>query len=105
MASTFKYVKILWNLYIDNSDRDKKLVMSMRVNEIVIPENIFLILKHEPYFQTYTMQNDIPHHREVLNLLNQLLTLRVNYCMLDSDQVFIGFLLKQLELIEQHEIP
>ncbi|KOB73673.1 putative Huntington disease protein, partial [Operophtera brumata] len=36
---------------------------------------------------TYTMQNDIPHHRQVLSLLNQLLTLRVNYCMLDSDQL------------------
>ncbi|XP_052752772.1 huntingtin [Galleria mellonella] len=53
----------------------------------------------------YTMQNDIPLQCKVLCLLNQLLTLRVNYCMLDSDQVFIGFLMKQLDLVEQHEIP
>ncbi|CAB3223028.1 unnamed protein product [Arctia plantaginis] len=55
--------------------------------------------------KSYTMQNDIPLQCEVLCLLNQLLTLRVNYCMLDSDQIFIGFLLKQLDLVEQHEIP
>ncbi|XP_063896125.1 huntingtin [Helicoverpa armigera] len=55
--------------------------------------------------KSYTMQNDIPLQCQVLNLLNQLLTLRVNYCMLDSDQIFIGFLMKQLDLVEQHEIP
>ncbi|GBP28818.1 Huntingtin [Eumeta japonica] len=55
--------------------------------------------------KSYTMQNDIPLQCKVLSLLNQLLTLRVNYCMLDSEQIFIGFLLKQLELVEQHEIP
>ncbi|XP_059050530.1 huntingtin [Achroia grisella] len=55
--------------------------------------------------KSYTMQNDIPLQSKVLCLLNQLLTLRVNYCMLDNDQVFIGFLMKQLDLVEQHEIP
>ncbi|KPJ05183.1 Huntingtin [Papilio xuthus] len=55
--------------------------------------------------KSYTMQNDIPLQRSVLALLDQLLALRVNYCMLDSDQVFIGFLMKQLDLVEQHEIP
>ncbi|KAJ2940115.1 hypothetical protein O0L34_g14153 [Tuta absoluta] len=55
--------------------------------------------------KSYTMQNDIPLQCAVLCLLNQLLTLRVNYCMLDSDQIFIGFLMKQLDLVEQHEIP
>ncbi|XP_026323129.1 huntingtin [Hyposmocoma kahamanoa] len=55
--------------------------------------------------KSYTMQNDIPLQCKVLCLLNQLLTLRVNYCMLDSDQIFIGFLMKQLDLVEQHEIP
>ncbi|XP_072936083.1 huntingtin [Epargyreus clarus] len=55
--------------------------------------------------KSYTMQNDIPLHCSVLSLLCQLMALRVNYCMLDSDQVFIGFLMKQLDLVEQHEIP
>ncbi|XP_041985171.1 huntingtin-like [Aricia agestis] len=55
--------------------------------------------------KSYTFQNDIPLQVSVLRLLCQLLSLRVNYCMLDSDQVFIGYLLRQLELVEQHEIP
>ncbi|XP_061723168.1 huntingtin-like [Cydia pomonella] len=55
--------------------------------------------------KSYTMQNDIPLQCRVLSLLSQLLTLRVNYCMLDSEQIFIAFLIKQLEYVEQHEIP
>ncbi|CAK1541208.1 unnamed protein product [Leptosia nina] len=55
--------------------------------------------------KTYTLQNDIGLQCAVLQLLCQLLALRVNYCMLDSEQLFIGFLMKQLELLEQHEIP
>jgi hypothetical protein len=31
--------------------------------------------------------------------------LRVNYCLLDSDQIFIGFVLKQFEFIEGGQIP
>ncbi|CAG4970960.1 unnamed protein product [Colias eurytheme] len=53
----------------------------------------------------YTLQNGTGLQRAVLQLLCQLLSLRVNYCMLDSDQLFIGFLLKQLDLLEHHEIP
>ncbi|CAG9118639.1 unnamed protein product [Plutella xylostella] len=55
--------------------------------------------------KSYTMQNDTSLQRRVLWLLSQLLALRVNYCMLDSDQVFIAVLLKQLDLAEQREIP
>ncbi|KAG7297484.1 hypothetical protein JYU34_019494 [Plutella xylostella] len=55
--------------------------------------------------KSYTMQNDLSLQRRVLWLLSQLLALRVNYCMLDSDQVFIAVLLKQLDLAEQREIP
>ncbi|XP_038219455.1 huntingtin-like [Zerene cesonia] len=53
----------------------------------------------------YTLQSGAGLQRAVLQLLCQLLSLRVNYCMLDSDQLFIGFLLKQLDLLEHHEIP
>ena len=42
---------------------------------------------------------------QVLELLIQLVQLRVNYCLLDSDQVFIGFVIKQVELVENGEIP
>lgn len=42
--------------------------------------------------------------RQVLALLAQLIQLRVNYCLLDSDQIFIGFVIKQFEFIEEGQI-
>ncbi|KAJ8247772.1 hypothetical protein GJAV_G00250130 [Gymnothorax javanicus] len=48
----------------------------------------------------YTTSTSVPLQRQVLDLLAQLVQLRVNYCLLDSDQVFIGFVLKQFEYIE-----
>lgn len=41
---------------------------------------------------------------KVLELFNQLLALRINYCFLNSDRVFIDFVLKQLENVEHLEI-
>ncbi|XP_067297352.1 huntingtin isoform X3 [Pseudorasbora parva] len=48
----------------------------------------------------YTTSTSVALQRQVLDLLSQLVQLRVNYCLLDSDQVFIGFVLKQFEYIE-----
>uniref|UniRef100_UPI00398E708C huntingtin isoform X6 n=1 Tax=Pristiophorus japonicus TaxID=55135 RepID=UPI00398E708C len=48
----------------------------------------------------YTTTTSVHLQRQVLDLLAQLVQLRVNYCLLDSDQVFIGFVLKQFEYIE-----
>ncbi|XP_047435098.1 huntingtin isoform X6 [Mugil cephalus] len=48
----------------------------------------------------YTTSTSVNLQRQVLDLLAQLVQLRVNYCLLDSDQVFIGFVLKQFEYIE-----
>ncbi|TNM86000.1 hypothetical protein fugu_008271 [Takifugu bimaculatus] len=45
----------------------------------------------------YTTSTSVALQRQVLDLLAQLVQLRVNYCLLDSDQVFIGFVLKQFE--------
>ncbi|XP_045529981.1 huntingtin [Pieris brassicae] len=55
--------------------------------------------------KTYTVASATGVWSSVLCLLGRLLALRVNYCMLDTDQLFIGFLMKQLELLEHHEIP
>ena len=52
----------------------------------------------------YTMTSDVEQQSKVLNLLVQLVKLRVNYCLLDSEKIFIGFILKQLELIEEGQI-
>ncbi|XP_062068838.1 huntingtin isoform X1 [Lepus europaeus] len=48
----------------------------------------------------YTTTTSVQLQRQVLDLLAQLVQLRVNYCLLDSDQVFIGFVLKQFEYME-----
>ncbi|XP_052497673.1 huntingtin [Budorcas taxicolor] len=48
----------------------------------------------------YTTTTSVQLQKQVLALLAQLVQLRVNYCLLDSDQVFIGFVLKQFEYIE-----
>ena len=52
----------------------------------------------------YTLTSDVQQQCQVLQLLIQLVRLRVNYCLLDSDQIFISFVLKQLELIEEGQI-
>ena len=53
----------------------------------------------------YTLSSDAQQQSQVLELLIQLVQLRVNYCLLDSDQVFIGFVIKQLEHVENGEVP
>nr|XP_039263514.1 huntingtin-like [Styela clava]XP_039263521.1 huntingtin-like [Styela clava] len=50
--------------------------------------------------KNYTMTSSVNLQKHVLNLLAQLVQLRVNYCLLDSDQIFIGFIIKQFESIE-----
>lgn len=52
----------------------------------------------------YTVSSGLDLQQQVLDLLSQLIQLRVNYCLLDSDQVFIGFIIKQLEFIEEGQI-
>ncbi|XP_064630020.1 huntingtin-like [Lineus longissimus] len=52
----------------------------------------------------YTITSSLDLQRQVLNLLAQLVQLRVNYCLLDSDQIFIGFVIKQFEYIEEGQI-
>jgi huntingtin len=55
--------------------------------------------------QQYTVTSDVQLQCRVLLLLSQLVQLRVNYCLLDSDQIFIGFVLTQFEFIEEGQIP
>ena len=50
------------------------------------------------------MTSSLELQQQVLDLLAQLVQLRVNYCLLDSDQVFIGFVIKQFEYIEEGQI-
>lgn len=52
----------------------------------------------------YTVTSNIALQCQVLMLLSQLVQLKVNYCLLDSDKIFIGFVLKQFEYIEEGHI-
>ena len=51
--------------------------------------------------QLYTVTSDAAVQSLVLQLLIQLVQLRVNYCLLDADQIFIDYVIKQLEYVEE----
>ncbi|XP_076761860.1 huntingtin isoform X2 [Xylocopa sonorina] len=52
----------------------------------------------------YTVTSSVSLQCQVLMLLSHLVQLRVNYCLLDSDRIFIGFVLKQFEFIEEGHV-
>ena len=52
----------------------------------------------------YTITSDISIQCEVLSLISHLVKLRVNYRQLDSDLVFLGFVLKQFEYIGNGQV-
>ncbi|XP_067936803.1 huntingtin-like [Watersipora subatra] len=49
----------------------------------------------------YTMSSSVQLQTEVLNLLVQLIQLRVNYCLLDNDEIFLSYVLKQVDMISE----
>ncbi|XP_015913152.2 huntingtin [Parasteatoda tepidariorum] len=77
-----------------------KLEKSSLANHIRLFEGV--VIKS---LQQYTISSDVNLQCEVLDLLAQLVQLRVNYCLLDADQVFISHVLKQFEYIEEGQIP
>ena len=44
----------------------------------------------------YTVSSSVDLQTAVLSLLSHLVQIRVNYCLLDSDQIFIGYVIKQV---------
>ncbi|CAH1404496.1 unnamed protein product [Nezara viridula] len=52
----------------------------------------------------YTITCNVKLQAQVLRLLTLLVQLKVNYCLLDSDQIFIDFVLKQFEFLEAGQI-
>ncbi|CAH1990108.1 unnamed protein product [Acanthoscelides obtectus] len=74
---------------------DKILATYIRIFEPMVIKSL----------RQYTITSDVELQCQVLQLLSQLVQLRVNYCLLDSDQVFINFVLKQFEYIEEGQIP
>lgn len=52
----------------------------------------------------YTTTGSVDCQCEVLTLLIQLVQLHVNYCLLDTDKIFIGFILDQFAFIDEAQI-
>ncbi|CAH0556043.1 unnamed protein product [Brassicogethes aeneus] len=78
-----------------NRSSDKTLANYIRIFEPMVIKSL----------KQYTITSDVKLQCQVLQLLSQLVQLRVNYCLLDSEQVFIGFVLKQFKYIEEDQIP
>ncbi|XP_056004424.1 huntingtin-like isoform X2 [Ostrea edulis] len=88
---------------------DRKLPAVLRPNSKTEKSTIASYIRlFEPLvikaLKQYTVSSSLDLQQQVLDLLSQLIQLRVNYCLLDSDQVFIGFIIKQLEFIEEGQI-
>eukprot|EP00794_Sanderia_malayensis_P005415 gene5415-6091_t len=54
--------------------------------------------------KTYTMTSSLDIQCQVIHVLDQLIRLRVNYSLLDADQIFFAFILKQFEFVEAGQI-
>ncbi|XP_050315238.1 huntingtin-like [Anthonomus grandis grandis] len=74
---------------------DKTLASYIRIFESMVINSL----------EQYTVTSDVLFQSHVLKLLCQLVQLRVNYCLLDSKQVFKDFVLKQFEYIEEGFVP
>ncbi|KAJ8959892.1 hypothetical protein NQ318_011628 [Aromia moschata] len=92
--------------YLHRKDVKKRSVVLTRSSDKVLANYIrifeSMVIKS---LKQYTVTSNVKLQCQVLQLLNQLVQLRVNYCLLDSEQVFIGFVLKQFEYIEEGQVP
>lgn len=52
----------------------------------------------------YTLTTSVNLQTKILELLTHLIFLKVDYCLLDSDKVFIDYVLKQFEYLEQKRV-
>ncbi|KAI4501009.1 hypothetical protein M0802_003812 [Mischocyttarus mexicanus] len=80
--------------YIYTSDHKASVATFIRLFEPMVIKSM----------EQYTITSNISLQCQVLMLLSQLIQLKVNYCLLDSDKIFIGFVLKQFEFIEEGQI-
>lgn len=86
--------------------REAKKTLTAKSSDKILESYIrifeYLVIKS---LKQYTVTSDVKLQCGVLQLLSQLIQLRVNYCLLDSEQIFIGFVLKQFEFLEEGQIP
>ncbi|KAG7190657.1 hypothetical protein KM043_006738 [Ampulex compressa] len=89
----WKFSSVFKNL-VRSSDQKASVVNSITFFEPMVIKSL----------KQYTVTNSVPLQCQVLMLLSQLVQLRINYCLLDSDKIFIGFVLKQFESIEEGHV-
>ncbi|XP_030750206.1 huntingtin isoform X2 [Sitophilus oryzae] len=73
---------------------DKTLANYIRIFEPMVIKSL----------KEYTETTNVKLQCAVLQLISQLVQLGVNYCLLDSEQVFKGVVLKQVEYIEAGQV-
>lgn len=93
----------------DSRRQDKNFVASVIRNIVQNREKKSSVINSIKLFEpmvikaltqyTHMQNNSVPLQSQVLKLLSQLIKLHINYCSLDSDNVFINFVIKQFELI------
>ena len=99
---------IWWYLHSkENSElRSPTCYAKRSINLNMLPSYIKLV---EPNviqsLRLYTVTSDAQVQAEVLFLLSELIQLKINYCLLDSEQIFIKFVLSQFQLIEEEQLP
>ncbi|OAD60204.1 Huntingtin [Eufriesea mexicana] len=88
-----KFSSIFKNLS-RSSDQKTSVVSYIRLFEPMVIKSL----------KQYTITSSVSLQCQVLMLLSQLVQLKVNYCLLDSERIFIGFVLKQFESIEEGHV-
>ncbi|XP_073969271.1 huntingtin isoform X3 [Rhodnius prolixus] len=90
---------------IDNKKEQEVLNALPKCDVVVLAQRIKLfegiVIQS---LQEYTTTNNVKLQVQVLALLTQLVQLKVNYCLLDSDQIFIRFVKNQFEYLEAGQI-
>lgn len=79
--------------YVRFSDHKVSMESSIRLFEPMVIKSLTLY--------TIAQSNSMALQCQVLQLLTQLVQLHINYCLLDSDNIFVDFILKQMELVEE----
>lgn len=84
----------IFNTLTRSSDQKASVTSFIRLFEPMVIKSL----------KQYTVTSSVLLQCQVLMLLTQLVQLRVNYCLLDSDKIFIDFVIKQFEFIEAGQI-
>jgi len=90
----------------NQADLQQKKIKQQKLNTKTITQYIksfeSIVIKS---LRQYTFTTSVNLQARILELLAQLIFLKVDYCLLDSDKVFIEYVLKQFDHLEQKRDP